>query len=134
MNPQGTKLCAAGTISDYAAIVNRKTLRFKVIPVGSKPYWSTSSEDGRVCFVSVSGDDSVAVVSFAKRRLVARIPVGDHPQRMRVGTIRRAAARLRPAVTPQLNPIPLPAEAPAPQMPATLSPGVPFVGGLPVGR
>jgi DNA-binding beta-propeller fold protein YncE len=133
MNRQGTKLCAAGTISDYAAIVNRSTLRYKVIPVGSKPYWSTSSSNGRYCFVSVSGDDQVAVISYAKRRVVARIGVGDHPQRMRVGTIRRAAAKVAPAVTPQLNPIPLPAGAAAPQMPATLTPGVPFIGGLPVG-
>ncbi len=133
MNRQGTKLCAAGTISDYAAIVNRSTLRYKVIPVGSKPYWSTSSSNGRYCFVSVSGDDRVAVISYARRKVVARIAVGDHPQRMRIGTIRRAAARLSPAVTPQLNPIPLPAGAVAPQMPATLTPGVPFIGGLPVG-
>jgi DNA-binding beta-propeller fold protein YncE len=133
MNRQGTKLCAAGTISDYAAIVNRSTLRYKVISVGSKPYWSTSSSNGRYCFVSVSGDDQVAVISYAKRRVVGRIEVGDHPQRMRVGTIRRAAAKVAPAVTPQLNPIPLPAGAAAPQMPATLTPGVPFIGDLPVG-
>ena len=36
-------------------------------------------------------------------------------------------------MTPQLNPIPLPAGAVAPQMPVTLTPGVPFIGGLPVG-
>jgi DNA-binding beta-propeller fold protein YncE len=93
MNPRGTKLCAAGTISDYAAIVNRTTLRYRIVPVGEKPYWSTSSGDGRYCFVSVSGDDRVAVISYASGREIARVPVGDHPQRMRMGKIRAEALR-----------------------------------------
>jgi DNA-binding beta-propeller fold protein YncE len=88
MNPEGTKLCAAGTMSDYAAIVRRDTFAHTIIPVGKKPYWSTNSGDGRYCFVSVSGDDAVSVISYAEEREVARIPVGDHPQRMRMGKIR----------------------------------------------
>jgi DNA-binding beta-propeller fold protein YncE len=88
MNPQGTKLCAAGTMSDYAAIVSRATFAARIIPVGEKPYWATNSSDGRYCFVSVSGEDRVAVVSYAKEQEVARIPVGDHPQRMRMGRLR----------------------------------------------
>jgi hypothetical protein len=88
MNPQGTKLCAAGTMSDYAAIVRRSDFASTVIPVGEKPYWSTNSADGRYCFVSVSGEDLVSVISYAGEREVARIPVGDHPQRMRMGKLR----------------------------------------------
>jgi DNA-binding beta-propeller fold protein YncE len=88
MNPEGTKLCVAGTMSDYAAIVRRDTFAHTVIPVGEKPYWSTNSADGRYCFVSVSGDDAVSVLSYADEREVARIPVGDHPQRMRMGKVR----------------------------------------------
>jgi hypothetical protein len=98
MNEEGKKLCVAGTMSDYAAIVNRKTFRYKLIHGGKKPYWSTNSADGRYCFVSWSGSDSVSAISYRKRRQVAKIPVGDHPQRMRMGTIRRgalAAARNR---------------------------------------
>ena len=91
MNPRGTKLCAAGTVSDYAAIVKRKTLRYKIVPVGPKPYWSTNSGDGQYCFVSVSGADAVSVISYRSAREVARIQVGDHPQRMRMGTIRKDA-------------------------------------------
>jgi DNA-binding beta-propeller fold protein YncE len=93
MNPQGTRLCVAGTMSDYAAIVSRKTLRYRIIPVGERPYWATPSTDGRYCFVSVSGEDRVAVISYKRRREVASIPVGDHPQRMRTGDVRRAALR-----------------------------------------
>ena len=93
MNPRGTKLCVAGTMSDYAAIVTRRTFAYKVIPVGDKPYWSTPSADGRYCFVSVSGEDRVAVISYAKRKEVASIPVGDHPQRMRTGVVRRSSLR-----------------------------------------
>jgi DNA-binding beta-propeller fold protein YncE len=93
MNPEGTKLCAAGTMSDYAAIVSRQTFAYRIIPVGQKPYWATNSGDGRYCFVSVSGEDRVSVISYAEEREVARIPVGDHPQRMRMGTVRVADLR-----------------------------------------
>jgi DNA-binding beta-propeller fold protein YncE len=87
MNPKGTKLCAAGTMSDYAAIVNRKTFAYKLAAFGKKPYWSTNSAGGRYCFVSFSGDDLVSVISYAKAREVKRIRVGDHPQRMRMGKV-----------------------------------------------
>jgi len=90
MNTAGTKLCAAGTMSGYAAIVDRRTLRVdNVIRVGRVPYWSTSTEDGRYCFVSVAGEDRVSVISFRTAKEVRRIQVGDHPQRMRPGTVRR---------------------------------------------
>jgi DNA-binding beta-propeller fold protein YncE len=93
MNPRGTKLCVAGTMSNYAAIVSRKTFAYKIIPVGDKPYWATNSGDGRYCFVSVSGEDRVAVISYRTRRAIASIPVGDHPQRMRMGRVRRSSLR-----------------------------------------
>ena len=90
MNPSGTKLCVAGTMSDYAAIVNRFTFRYTIAAQGAKPYWSTNSGDGKYCFVSVSGDDKVAVLSYATGKEVASFGVGDHPQRMRMGVIRRS--------------------------------------------
>jgi hypothetical protein len=93
MNPQGTKLCVAGTMSNYAAIVSRKTFAYRIIKVGDKPYWSTPSVGGRYCFVSVSGEDRVSVISYKKGKEVASIPVGDHPQRMRTGELRRSFLR-----------------------------------------
>jgi DNA-binding beta-propeller fold protein YncE len=91
MNPPGTKLCVAGTMSGYAAIVTLRPFKLKrTIRVGRVPYWSQSSEDGRYCFVSVAGEDRVSVISYRTAREVARIKVGDHPQRMRTGKIRRA--------------------------------------------
>jgi DNA-binding beta-propeller fold protein YncE len=93
-NRAGTKLCAAGTMSNYAAVVDRRTLTTDgIIPVGRVPYWSTSSRDGRYCFVSVAGEDRVSVISFRTAKEVARIPTGDHPQRMRTGTVRASALR-----------------------------------------
>jgi DNA-binding beta-propeller fold protein YncE len=93
MNARGTKLCVAGTMSDYAAIVRRSTFSYQLVQVGHKPYWATNSGDGRRCFVSVSGDDSVSAISYRTGKEVARLTVGDHPQRMRMGTIRRSYLR-----------------------------------------
>jgi YVTN family beta-propeller protein len=94
INNAGSKFCVAGTMSDYAAIVRRRTLRPQaIVPVGPKPYWSTSSRDGRYCFVSISGADRVSVISWRTAKEVARIPVGDHPQRMRTGTVRARLLR-----------------------------------------
>jgi len=94
MNPQATKLCVAGTMSGYAAIVTRKPFKLRrTIRVGRTPYWSHSSKDGKYCFVSVAGNDRVSVISYRTGREVARIKVGDHPQRMRTGVIRRSYVR-----------------------------------------
>lgn len=96
MNPQGTKLCVAGTMSNYAAIVTRRPFEpQRIVDVGHVPYWSQSSEDGKHCFVSVAGDDRVAVLSYKTGKEVASIPTGDHPQRMRTGHIRRKFLKLK---------------------------------------
>ncbi len=84
----GTKLCVAGTMSDYAAIVHRDDFSHTILDSGRKPYWATNSADGSLCFVSASGDDKVTVISYADERVVATIAVGDHPQRMRAGVMR----------------------------------------------
>jgi DNA-binding beta-propeller fold protein YncE len=88
MNPSGTKLCAAGTMSDYAAIVDRSSFAYRIAAHGHKPYWATNSGRGSYCFVSFSGDDAVSVISYRKMKQIARIQVGDHPQRMRMGKVR----------------------------------------------
>jgi DNA-binding beta-propeller fold protein YncE len=89
INPKGTKLCAAGTMDDYAAIVHRRNFKHvKLIRGIDKPYWNTNSASGKYCFVSASGADKVVVISYRKERKVAEIPLGDHPQRMRMGRLR----------------------------------------------
>jgi YVTN family beta-propeller protein len=93
MNEAGTKLCAAGTMSDYAAIVSRRTFRHRIVDVGPKPYWSTNGPDGDECWVSVSGDDKVVVIDYATAEPVATVPVGDHPQRVREGYVARDVLR-----------------------------------------
>jgi len=93
MNGRGTKLCVAGTMSDYAAIVGRKSFRPTLIHAGEKPYWSTTSSNGKRCYVSWSGTDSISVISYRKRRLIADVPVGNHPQRVRMGFVRKSWIR-----------------------------------------
>jgi YVTN family beta-propeller protein len=75
-------------MSDYAAIVDRRTFAPRVLDSGKKPYWSTNSADGRHCYVSSSGNDHVAVINYETEQVVHRIPVGRHPQRVRNGVVR----------------------------------------------
>jgi len=88
INEDGTRLCAAGTMSDYAAIVARSSFAFELLHEGEKPYWSTTSDDGDHCFVSWSGTDSISAISYDSAKEVAEIKVGDHPQRVRTGVVR----------------------------------------------
>ena len=87
MNGAGTKLCVAGTMSNYAAIVDRESFSHRIHNLGARTYWSTTSADGEYCYVSVAGDDTMSILSYATEREVARVPVGDHPQRARIGSV-----------------------------------------------
>jgi YVTN family beta-propeller protein len=51
-------------------------------PSGSVPEWITFTPDGKVLYVSNSGDRSVSAIDTEKRQLVAIIPVGEVPKRI----------------------------------------------------
>ncbi|GAA2372581.1 YncE family protein [Dactylosporangium salmoneum] len=87
MSPDGAKLCVAGTMDDYATVVDRATLQEGALVPASKPYWATVSGDGRDCVISESGADQVTAISFATGQKVTSVPVGDHPQRVRIGHV-----------------------------------------------
>ena len=95
INERGSKLCVAGTMSDYGAIVDRKTFTPTVFKGAaryiedkeySKPYWAVEGP-GNTCWMSMSGSDLVTIISFDKEEVVAEVPVGYHPQRVREGAI-----------------------------------------------
>src|SRR3954447_13657818 len=91
----GTTLCAAGTMDDYAAMVDRKTMSYKIFDTAStghyygKPYWTTEGLNN-TCWISLSAEDSVAVLDFGKKKEVAYLAGGDHPQRIRHGLVSNA--------------------------------------------
>ncbi|WP_255410250.1 YncE family protein [Amycolatopsis sp. CA-128772] len=87
MNPAGTKLCIAGTMDDYATVVDRASLQQGTLVPAVKPYWATVSGDGTACVISEAGADQVTAIDFATGRKLVSVPVGDHPQRVRIGHV-----------------------------------------------
>ena len=87
MNPAGTKLCVAGTMDDYATVVDRATLQQGTLVPAVKPYWATVSGDGGACVISEAGADQVTAIDFATGQKLVSVPVGDHPQRVRIGHV-----------------------------------------------
>ena len=57
-------------------------------PSGSVPEWITFTPDGKVLYVSNSGDRSVSAIDTEKRRLVAIIPAGEVPKRINTMVVR----------------------------------------------
>lgn len=92
INDAGTTLCAAGTMDDYAALIDRKTMSYKIFDTSTtghdygKPYWTTEGLRD-TCWISLSASDSVAVIDTNAKKEVAYLPVGDHPQRIRHGLV-----------------------------------------------
>jgi hypothetical protein len=115
IDARGTQLCVAGTMDDYVALVRiadpADRVLFSLPHIGDRPYWATNAPGARQCWVSIAGDDRVNVYDYASRREVASIPVGDHPQRIRAGTVapdvvrawRRARRLTRAACTETLG-------------------------------
>ncbi len=92
MNAAGTKLCAAGTMDDYAALVDRTTGKARIYDQKTtghgykKPYWTVEGLND-TCWISLSDSDAVAVIDFKSGKELAYLPVGDHPQRVRHGVV-----------------------------------------------
>lgn len=110
MNDAGTTLCAAGTMDDYAALVDRTTGTYKIFDKAAtghdylKPYWTTEGL-GDTCWISLSGSDAVSVLDFDTQRELAFLPVGDHPQRVRHGYVPEpVVASWTPAPPPTTSP------------------------------
>ncbi len=81
-------LCVAGTMDDYAAIVDIASQQYTLLTdLGKKPYWVVTDKTGEHCFVSWSETDQVSVINYRQAKEVARIDVGDHPQRVREGVL-----------------------------------------------
>lgn len=99
LSADGTRLCDCGTVDNNVAIVRTEDMSVEhVIDVGLVPYWATNDPSGRFCFVSLSGDDAIAVIEYASGQLVTNVTVGRFPQRSRLG-------RVPEAVVAALNPI-----------------------------
>ena len=101
INDSGRKLCVAGTMSDYGAIVDRATFTPKLLQGKArylqgreyaKPYWAVTGP-GNTCWMSMSGSDLVTVISYKTEKVVAEVAVGDHPQRVRPGVIRESIVK-----------------------------------------
>jgi len=97
INAAGTTLCAAGTMDDYAALVDRASGAFTIFDTETtghsygKPYWTTEGLND-TCWISLSEADSVAVIDTTTKKEIAYLPVGDHPQRIRHGYVPEALA------------------------------------------
>lgn len=88
-------LCVAGTMDDYVAIVDIETTDREVLDdLGKKPYWVVTDKSGEHCYVSWSETDQMSVIHYASAHEVARIDVGDHPQRIREGFVTSAWYRM----------------------------------------
>lgn len=87
IKPDGSKLCVAGTMDDYVTIVDTQTLTPNELIPAKKPYWATITPDGENCVISESKGDSVSVINFSTGKKVITVPVGHHPQRVRVGYV-----------------------------------------------
>lgn len=92
INAAGDTLCVAGTMDDYAALVDRRTGQpriYDTVTTGHgylKPYWTTEGL-GDTCWISLSESDAVAVLDTNTGAELAYLPVGDHPQRVRHGFV-----------------------------------------------
>ncbi|WP_290537791.1 serine/threonine protein kinase [Alcanivorax sp.] len=91
LSADDSTLCVAGTMSDYVALVDREDFSHQLkTGIGEKPYWVTTSADGNHCYVSWSGTDQMSVFNYQTGQEVARVDVGDHPQRIREGSVPEA--------------------------------------------
>ena len=88
LSKDGARLCDAGTIDNTVSIITTADMAVvSTVDVGLIPYWASTSVDGKSCFVSLSGDNAVAVIDYATGKQTAKVAVGTFPQRNRLAVM-----------------------------------------------
>jgi YVTN family beta-propeller protein len=83
ISPDRKYLIANGSLIGIAAIYSMPDLQLLgTVPVGREPNWVTFSRDSKYAYVSNRRDNTLSVISIPERKEVARLKVGEFPQRM----------------------------------------------------
>jgi CubicO group peptidase (beta-lactamase class C family)/DNA-binding beta-propeller fold protein YncE len=99
ITPDEKTLCAAGRASDYVALLSTRRLRpIAIIEVDDAPGWAAVSPRGNRCFVANTRADTLSVISFAKRREIRRLEVGDGPKQIEAARLARRAVCTLPRI------------------------------------
>ncbi len=86
----GKFLVANASLSGFTAIYSLPALSLvATVPVGQEPNWVVFSRDGRFAYVSNRRDNTISAISVRDGKEVARITVGEFPQRMTVALAQR---------------------------------------------
>jgi DNA-binding beta-propeller fold protein YncE len=92
ITPDEKTLCAAGRASDYVALVSARRVKpTAIIDVDDAPGWAAVNASGKRCFVANTRADTLSVISFAKRKEIERLEVGDGPKQIEVARLARRA-------------------------------------------
>jgi len=83
ISPDGKYLVANGSLIGITAIYSLPDLTLLgTVPVGREPNWVVFSRDSKYAYVSNRRDNTLSVISLGDRKEVARLKVGEFPQRM----------------------------------------------------
>lgn len=90
ISPDGRYLVANGSLIGITAIYSMPELDLVgTVPVGREPNWVTFSRDSKYAYVSNRRDNTLSVISLRERKEVARLKVGEFPQRMTTTVVAR---------------------------------------------
>jgi YVTN family beta-propeller protein len=90
ISPDGKYLVANGSLIGITAIYSMPNLELLgTVPVGREPNWVTFSRDSKYAYVSNRRDNTLSVISIPERKEVARLKVGEFPQRMTTTMVAR---------------------------------------------
>jgi YVTN family beta-propeller protein len=83
ISPDGKYLVANGSLIGITAIYSMPNLELLgTVRVGREPNWIVFSRDSKFAYVSNRRDNTLSVIALAQRKEVARLEVGEFPQRM----------------------------------------------------
>jgi YVTN family beta-propeller protein len=90
ISPDGKVLVANGSLIGITAIYSMPDLQLLgTVSVGREPNWVTFSRDSKYAYVSNRRDNTLSVISIPERKEVARLKVGEFPQRMTTTMVAR---------------------------------------------